>query len=215
MHMSPILFGHATLNYAVCHLFTDSSQIQQLPHLYLLFSWQKLPQKKPSHSLQLIHHSFHTRPTHNKSTLGDHFSSVASSLWNSIPNGVRCTHHCHHLSLLEDNLVLINLQALNISFWSLYTCAWLGYVINFFQFCLLKNALMCVKNSNVLQRFDCLLILILMLIYACLFCPWFVHCWYLSNASCFHALSLGLWHSLLILIGVLHHIQRFLISLFS
>ena len=35
MHMSPILLGHATLNCAVWHLFVDSWQVQQLPHLYL------------------------------------------------------------------------------------------------------------------------------------------------------------------------------------
>ena len=36
MHMSPILLGHATLNCVVWHLFVDSWQVMQLPHLYLL-----------------------------------------------------------------------------------------------------------------------------------------------------------------------------------
>ena len=37
MHMSRILLGHATLNCVVWHLFVDSRQVLQLPHLYLLF----------------------------------------------------------------------------------------------------------------------------------------------------------------------------------
>ena len=42
MHMSPILLGHATLNCVVWHLFVDSWQVLQLPHLYLLLFSQEL-----------------------------------------------------------------------------------------------------------------------------------------------------------------------------
>ena len=42
MHMSPILLGHATLNCVVWHLFVDSWQVLQLPHLYLLLFCQEL-----------------------------------------------------------------------------------------------------------------------------------------------------------------------------
>ena len=35
-------------------------------------------------------------PAHSKATLSDRSFSV----WNSIPNDVRCAHHCHHLSLV-------------------------------------------------------------------------------------------------------------------
>ena len=36
MHISPLLLGLATMNYVVWHLFVDSWQVQQLPHLYPL-----------------------------------------------------------------------------------------------------------------------------------------------------------------------------------
>ena len=42
MHMSPILLGLATLNCVVWHLFVDSRQVLQLPHLYLLLFCQEL-----------------------------------------------------------------------------------------------------------------------------------------------------------------------------
>ena len=45
MHMSPILLGHATLNCIVWHLFVDSWQVLQLPHLYLLLFCQELTTK--------------------------------------------------------------------------------------------------------------------------------------------------------------------------
>ena len=41
MHMSPIFLGHATLNCVVWHLFVDSWQVLQLPHLYLLLFCQE------------------------------------------------------------------------------------------------------------------------------------------------------------------------------
>ena len=53
-------------------------------------------QKKPSHTCN-THSSSYTmpllnRPAHSKATLGDHsFSLASSSVWNSIPNNVRCT----------------------------------------------------------------------------------------------------------------------------
>ena len=42
MHVSPILLGHATWNCVDWHLFIDSWQVQQLPHLYLLLFCQEL-----------------------------------------------------------------------------------------------------------------------------------------------------------------------------
>ena len=42
MHMSPILLVHATMNCVVWHLFVDSWQVLQLPHLYLLLFCQEL-----------------------------------------------------------------------------------------------------------------------------------------------------------------------------
>ena len=170
MHMSPILLGHATLNCVVWHLFVDSWQVLQLPHLYpLLFCQQlttvthwclvllmtshlqriqnyaarvilRLPMSSsitihlkslhwlpvkvrstykiaclcyhchsstaPSYVTDMLHkkplHTRNTRsnsytmpllnrPAHSKATLGDRsFSFASSSVWNSIPNDVRC-----------------------------------------------------------------------------------------------------------------------------
>ena len=42
MHMSPILLVHATLNCVAWHLFVDSWQVLQLPHLYLFLFCQKI-----------------------------------------------------------------------------------------------------------------------------------------------------------------------------
>ena len=42
MHMSPILLAHSTLNCVVWHLFVDSWQVLQLPHLYLILFCQEL-----------------------------------------------------------------------------------------------------------------------------------------------------------------------------
>ena len=171
MHMSPILLVHATLNCVVWHLFVDSWQVLQLPHLYLLLFCQEsttvthcclvlqmmwhhlqriqnyaarvifrlpmsssitihlrslhwLPVKvrstykiaclcyhchsstAPSYVTDMLHkkplHTRNTRsssytmpllnrPAHSKATLGDRsFSFASSSVWNSIPNDVRC-----------------------------------------------------------------------------------------------------------------------------
>ena len=44
----------------------------------------------PQPSLQLMHHV--NRPAHSRATLGDRsFSFASSSVWNSIPNDVRCS----------------------------------------------------------------------------------------------------------------------------
>ena len=42
LHVSPTLLGHATLNCVAWHLFVDSWQVLQLPHLYLLLFCQEL-----------------------------------------------------------------------------------------------------------------------------------------------------------------------------
>ena len=107
--MSPILLGHATLNCIVWHLFVDSRQVLQLPHLYLLLFCQELTivsSAAPSYVTDMLHikpsHTRNTRsssytmpllnrPAHSKATLGDcSFSFASSSVWNSIPNDVRC-----------------------------------------------------------------------------------------------------------------------------
>ena len=72
-----------------CHSSTAPSYVADMLH------------KKPLHTRYTRSCSYtmplHNRPAHSKATLGDRsFSSV----WNSIPNDVRCAHHCHNLSLV-------------------------------------------------------------------------------------------------------------------
>ena len=68
--------------YNHCHSSTAPSCVADMLH------------KKPSHTL-ITRSSSHTmpflnRPAHSKATLGDRYFSFASSVWNSIPNDVRC-----------------------------------------------------------------------------------------------------------------------------
>ena len=83
----------ACLCYLLCHSSTAPSYVADML------------QRKPSHTRN-THSSSCTmplfnRPAHSKATLGDcSFSFASSSVWNSIPNDVRCAHHCHILSLV-------------------------------------------------------------------------------------------------------------------
>ena len=65
-----------------CHSNTASSYVADMLH------------RKPSHT-RITRSSSYTmpflnRPAHSKATLGDRSFSFASSVWNSIPNDVRC-----------------------------------------------------------------------------------------------------------------------------
>ena len=152
MYMSPILLRHATLNFAVWHLFVNFWQVllfgsthDVTSHLQRIQSYAArltlrfhkssnitthlksvhwLPvkvrstskiaclcyhchsstapsyvsdmlQKKPSHTRNTRSSSctmpLLNRPVHSKAKLGDRpFSFASSSVWNSIPNDVRC-----------------------------------------------------------------------------------------------------------------------------
>ena len=76
-----------------CHISTAPSYVADML------------QKKPSHTCN-AHSSSYTmlllnRPAHSKATLGYYSFSFASfSVWDSIPNDLRCAHHCHHLSFI-------------------------------------------------------------------------------------------------------------------
>ena len=79
-------------------------------------------QKKPPHTRN-TRSSSHTmpllnRPAHSKATLGDRSISFASSsVWNSIPNDVRCAPSMSSSkSQFEDILVSLSLQRLNFLF---------------------------------------------------------------------------------------------------
>ena len=66
-----------------CHSSTAPQYVADMRH------------KKPSHSHSTRSSSYTmpllNRPAHSKATLGDHpFSFASSSVWNSIPNDVRC-----------------------------------------------------------------------------------------------------------------------------
>ena len=76
-----------------CHSSTAPSYVADMRH------------KNPLHThnirTSLCTMPLLNRPAHSKATLGDRsFSFASSSVWNSIPNDVRCAHQCHHLSLV-------------------------------------------------------------------------------------------------------------------
>ena len=58
-------------------------------------------QKKPSNTCSSSYTMpLLNRPAHSKAILCDHLFYCDTSVWNSIPNYVRCTHYCHHLNLV-------------------------------------------------------------------------------------------------------------------
>ena len=126
-----------------CHSSTAPSYVTDMLH------------KKPLHTRN-TRSSLYTmpllnRPAHSKATLGDRsFSFASSSVWNSIPNDVRCApslslfKSCYvmlcYYAMFEDILVSFSLQRLNCI---LDHCAWFGLVIALLMV-FLKNALMCI-----------------------------------------------------------------------
>ena len=90
-------------------------------------------QKKQPHSHNTRSSSHTTtllnRPAHSKATLGDHQFPIASYVWGSIPNDVKCDQSlsspkCNHLSVMS---------SLTNYFVSLYTCATFDSVAIFFS----------------------------------------------------------------------------------
>ena len=66
-----------------CHSSTAPSYITDMLHRKPLHTRNT---RSSSHTMLLLN-----RPAHSKATLGDHsFSFASSSVWNSIPNDVRC-----------------------------------------------------------------------------------------------------------------------------
>ena len=90
-----------------CHSSTAPSYVTDMLHRKPLHTRNT---RSSSYTMPLLN-----RPAHSKATLGDcSFSFVSSSVWNSIPNDVRCA---PSLSSFEDKfeemLVLFSLQRLN------------------------------------------------------------------------------------------------------
>ena len=76
-----------------CHSSTAPSYVTGMLHTKPLHTRNT---RSSSYTMPLLN-----RPAHSKATLGDRsFSFASSSVWNSIPNDVRCAHHCHNLSLV-------------------------------------------------------------------------------------------------------------------
>ena len=57
------------------------------------------------------------------------------------------SHHCHHLSLVWRLTCFVQFTKIELSFLSLYICAWFGLVIALLM-AFHKNALMCIKNKK-------------------------------------------------------------------
>ena len=101
----------------------------------------------PHHSLQLMHHaSSQCTCTQNGNTWWSFIIFASSSVWNSIPNDVRCAHHCHHLSLVWRYTCFVQFTKTEQYPW--YICAWFGLVIALLMV-FLTNALMCIKKSQI------------------------------------------------------------------
>ena len=65
-----------------CHSSTAPSYVADMLHKNLLHTRIT---RSSSYTMPLLN-----RPAHSKATLGNHSFSFASSVWNSIPNDVRC-----------------------------------------------------------------------------------------------------------------------------
>ena len=140
------------------------------------------------------------RPAYSKATLGDR--SFSSSVWNSIPNDVRCAPSLSSFKSRWRHTCFVQFTKTELYFWSLYICVWLGLVIALLMV-FLKNALMCKRKVKLINH-DCLPILMLlyiMLAYLMLFAALSIAvCLYnaflvffllliFANAFCYHALS--------------------------
>ena len=161
------------------------------------------------------------RPAHSKATLGDRtFSFVSSTVWNSIPNDVRCASSLSSsMSRLKTYLFCSTYKDRTLSLITVYMCmVWSLYS---FVVGLSKNALMCILKFLYIVKLinhDCLpitmvfyIMLYIMLAYVMLFAA-------LSNAVCImllffpflYMLCLGLLtHSLFISCIKLHLAQCF------
>ena len=140
-------------------------------------------------------------------------------------------HHCHHLSLvwILVDTCFIQFTKTEHSFWSLYISAWFVRLIDLLTTFLII-VLMCIKKyqTNYIL-FDCLHVLMflhIVLAYLMLFTALFntvcLHnaCLFLFFSStfdllfvicfCFHALSLGYWHIVVLFqLFFLHHVHCF------
>ena len=104
-----------------CHSSTTPSYVTDMMH------------KKPSHTGNTRSSSYImpilNRPALSKASLVDRSFSFASSfVWNSIPNDVRCAHHCHHLYLVWRHTSFVQSTKTELSVWSLYIRAFFAFV---------------------------------------------------------------------------------------
>ena len=81
--LSAIIDSHSTIHHSFSHSSTAPSYVTDMLH------------KKPLHTRNTRSSSYTmpllNRPAHSKATLGDRsFSFASSSVWNSIPNDVKC-----------------------------------------------------------------------------------------------------------------------------
>ena len=138
-----------------CHSSTAPSYIADMRH------------KKPLHTRN-IHSSSYTMPllnlpAHSKATHGDHsFSFASSSVWNSIPNDVRCSpSHSSFMSRLKTYLLCSVYKDCSVSSIAANMCmVWPCYS---FVDVLSKNCINVYKKVKLINH-DCLPILMLLFI---------------------------------------------------
>ena len=124
-----------------CHSSISPSYVTGILHRMPLHTRNT---RSSSYTMPLLN-----RPAHSKATLGDRsFSFAYSSVWNYIPNDVRCALHCHHLSLVWRHTCFLQFTMTELYPWSLYICAWFGHVMVLLMV-FLKNVLMCIIKSKI------------------------------------------------------------------
>ena len=120
-----------------CHSSTAPSYVTGMLH------GKPLHTRNSSYTMPLLN-----RPAHSKATLGDNsFSFASSSVWNSIPNGVRCAPSLSSFkSRLKTYLFRSIYKDWTVSLITVHMCmVWpcYGFVDG-----LSLNALMCIKNKS-------------------------------------------------------------------
>ena len=160
-----------------CHSSTAPSYVTGMLHRKPLHTRNT---RSSSYTMPLLN-----RPAHSKATLGDRsFSFASSSVWNSIPNDLRCAPSLSSFkSRLKIYLFCSFYKGLSFSL-IIAHLAWFGLVIALLM-AFLKNALMCIKKVKLINH-DCLPILMLYIMlyimhaYLMLFAA-------LSNAVCLYS----------------------------
>ena len=137
------------------HNSTAPSYVTDMLHRKLLHTRST---RSSSYTMPLLN-----GPVHSKSTLGDRlFSFASSSVWNSIPNDLRCAPSLSSFKSRWKTYLFRSVYKVWTVSLMLCTCAWLGLVVALLMV-FLNNPLMCTNKVKLINH-DCLPILMLLCI---------------------------------------------------